>query len=45
MDARQRVLIVMTTFSGVAHVAVVVRDMQTSVDWYRRMLGFEPQGR
>ncbi len=32
----------MTTFSGIAHVAIVVRDMQRSVGWYRRVLGFEP---
>ena len=30
------------TFSGIAHVAVVVRDMKASVDWYQRALGFEP---
>jgi glyoxylase I family protein len=33
-----------STFSGVAHVAVVVRDMAISVEWYRRVLGFEPTG-
>lgn len=34
----------MSTFTGVAHIAIVVRDMATSVDWYRRALGFEPVG-
>jgi glyoxylase I family protein len=34
----------MATFSGIAHIAVVVRDMATSVDWYQRVLGFEPVG-
>ena len=33
-----------STFTGVAHIAVVVRDMATSVDWYGRALGFEPVG-
>ena len=31
----------MTTFSGVAHVAIVVRELATSVEWYQRVLGFE----
>jgi glyoxylase I family protein len=34
----------MVTFSGIAHIAVVVRDMTTSVDWYQKVLGFEPVG-
>ncbi|SEF52023.1 Glyoxalase/Bleomycin resistance protein/Dioxygenase superfamily protein [Actinacidiphila yanglinensis] len=34
----------MSTFTGIAHVAVVVRDLAASVDWYRRALGFEPVG-
>ncbi|WP_262704578.1 MULTISPECIES: VOC family protein [Streptomyces] len=34
----------MSTFIGIAHVAIVVRDMAASVDWYRRALGFEPAG-
>jgi glyoxylase I family protein len=34
----------MATFSRIAHIAVVVRDMTTSVDWYRKVLGFEPVG-
>src|SRR5690242_10651602 len=32
----------MSTFTGIAHIAIVVRDMATSTDWYRRALGFEP---
>lgn len=31
----------MTSFSGIAHVAIVVRDLQASVEWYERVLGFE----
>ncbi|SEN78302.1 VOC family protein [Actinacidiphila rubida] len=34
----------MSTFTGFAHIAIVVRAMATSVDWYRRVLGFEPVG-
>ncbi|MFE6756835.1 VOC family protein [Streptomyces sp. NPDC057684] len=34
----------MGTFTGIAHIAIVVRDMAVSVDWYRRTLGFEPVG-
>jgi glyoxylase I family protein len=34
----------MNTFSGIAHIAIVVRDMAASVDWYRSALGFEPVG-
>jgi glyoxylase I family protein len=34
----------MTTFSRIAHIAVVVRDMTTSIDWYQKVLGFEPAG-
>ncbi|MFB6674847.1 VOC family protein [Streptomyces sp. NPDC056390] len=34
----------MGTFTGIAHIAIVVRDMAVSVDWYRRALGFEPVG-
>ncbi|MCD0486311.1 VOC family protein [Streptacidiphilus sp. ASG 303] len=34
----------MRTFRGIAHIAVVVRDMAASTDWYRRVLGFEPVG-
>ena len=34
----------MTSFSGIAHVAVVVRDMATTIDWYQRVFGFEPSG-
>ena len=35
---------VMSTFTGIAHVAIVVRDMAVSVEWYQRTLGFEPAG-
>jgi glyoxylase I family protein len=31
-------------FSGIAHLAIVVRDMETSVSWYERVLGFERAG-
>lgn len=34
----------MSTFTGIAHIAVVVRDMAAGVDWYRRVLGFQPVG-
>ncbi|MFB7500170.1 VOC family protein [Streptomyces sp. NPDC056161] len=34
----------MSTFTGIAHIAIVVHDMDASVDWYRRALGFEPDG-
>ena len=34
----------MVSFSGVAHLAVVVRDMATSISWYERVLGFECSG-
>ncbi|MGW6401499.1 VOC family protein [Streptomyces sp. NPDC055134] len=34
----------MGTFTGIAHIAIVVSDMAASVDWYRRALGFEPVG-
>ncbi|GAB3959785.1 VOC family protein [Actinoallomurus acanthiterrae] len=34
----------MSKFLGIAHIAIVVRDMATSVDWYRRTLGFQPVG-
>jgi glyoxylase I family protein len=34
----------MATFSGIAHLAVVVRNMTTSVDWYQRVLGFQKAG-
>ena len=34
----------MSTFRGIAHIAIVVRNMATSVDWYQRALGFEPVG-
>ncbi|MGV9351037.1 VOC family protein [Streptomyces spiralis] len=34
----------MSTFTGIAHIAIVVRDMAASVDWYGRALGFEPVG-
>ncbi|BBJ47222.1 glyoxalase [Streptomyces antimycoticus] len=34
----------MHTFTSVAHIAIVVRDMDTSVAWYRRVLGFDPAG-
>lgn len=34
----------MRTFTGIAHVAIVARDMATSVEWYQRALGFEPVG-
>lgn len=34
----------MNTFSHTAHIAIVVRDMATSVEWYQRALGFEPVG-
>jgi catechol 2,3-dioxygenase-like lactoylglutathione lyase family enzyme len=32
----------MSTFTGITHIAIVVRDMTASTDWYRRALGFEP---
>jgi glyoxylase I family protein len=32
------------SFSGIAHIAVVVRDMPRSVAWYERVLGFERSG-
>ncbi|RZT83262.1 catechol 2,3-dioxygenase-like lactoylglutathione lyase family enzyme [Pseudonocardia sediminis] len=32
------------TFSAVAHVAIVVRDMAASIAWYERVLGFERSG-
>jgi glyoxylase I family protein len=31
-------------FTGIAHLAVVVRDLETSCDWYERVLGFERTG-
>ena len=31
----------MTTFGGVAHVALVVRDMAAAVEFYGRVMGFE----
>ena len=31
----------MTTFSGVAHVALVVRDMAAAAEFYGRVMGFE----
>jgi len=34
----------MSTFTGLAHLAIVVRDMSTSVDWYERALGFQRVG-
>lgn len=34
----------MVTFSQIAHIAIVVRDMTTSVNWYERVLGFERVG-
>ncbi|MEV5778866.1 VOC family protein [Streptomyces antimycoticus] len=34
----------MSTFTGIAHIAIVIRDTAASVDWYRRVLGFEPIG-
>ena len=34
----------MTSFSGIAHIAVVARDMATTIDWYQRVFGFEPRG-
>lgn len=30
------------TISGVHHVGITVRDMQRSLDWYRRMFDLEP---
>lgn len=32
------------SFSNVAHLAIVVREMARSVEWYERVLGFEPVG-
>jgi len=32
----------MTSFPGVAHVAVTVTDLATSVPWYTRLFGAEP---
>jgi glyoxylase I family protein len=32
------------SFTGLAHLAIVVRDMATSVGWYGRVLGFERVG-
>jgi glyoxylase I family protein len=34
----------MATFSRIAHIAIVVRDMTTSIEWYGRVLGFEAVG-
>jgi len=34
----------MPTFSAIVHLAIVVRDMATSVDWYERVLDFKPVG-
>jgi glyoxylase I family protein len=31
-------------FTNIAHIAIVVRNMADSVDWYQRVLGFEPVG-
>ena len=41
---REREPVLMSTFTGIAHIAIVVRDMATSVEWYQRALGFEPVG-
>ena len=35
----------MNTFTGVAHLAIVVRGIDISVAWYRRSLGFKRAGR
>jgi glyoxylase I family protein len=43
-DPREDRTAEMSTFTRVAHVAIVVRDLETSVGWYRRALGFEPLG-
>lgn len=32
----------MSTFPGLAHVAVTVTDLARSIDWYQRLLGSEP---
>jgi glyoxylase I family protein len=32
------------TFSRIAHISIVVRDMATSTGWYQRVLGFELAG-
>lgn len=34
----------MSTFSEVAHLALVVRDLKRSIAWYERVLDFVPQG-
>lgn len=34
----------MSSFVRVLHIAIVVRDMTTSVSWYERVLGFERRG-
>jgi glyoxylase I family protein len=34
----------MPTFAKILHLAIVVRDMATSIEWYERVLGFEPTG-
>jgi len=34
----------MGTFSRIAHISIVARDMATSIAWYQRVLGFEPAG-
>ena len=31
----------MPSFSRALHMALTVRDMRVSADWYRRVLGFE----
>jgi glyoxylase I family protein len=34
----------MSTFTGIAHIAIVVRDMAASVDWHQRALEFQTVG-
>ena len=35
----------MSELAGFHHVALTVRDLATSIEWYRRVLGFEEQFR
>lgn len=43
-DPREDRTAEMSTFTRVAHIAIVVRDMDTSVEWYQRALRFDLVG-